>query len=60
MEPRFGKDMVIQSLENLEKSGNRISVREKLEKLGDFTNRAQDESLHISIRNDALSGKNFH
>ena len=36
--------MVVQSLENMEKSGNQICVREKLENLeksGNFTERAQ-------------------
>ena len=48
--------MVVQSLENLEKSGNKISVRENLEKPGNFTERAQSDFSHTSIiEDDALS-----
>ena len=34
--------MVVKSQENLEKSGNKILVKEKLEKSGDFTKRAKN------------------
>ena len=41
----FLKIMVVQSLENLEKSGNKVFVRENLENLeksGNFTERAKN------------------
>ena len=53
--------MVVQSLENLEKSGNRICVRDNLEKLENFTKRAQNNFLYIFIiANNTFSDKNFH
>ena len=56
--------MVVKSLENLEKSGNKLCVREKpenLEKSENFTERAQSNSLCIFIIcNNAFSDKNFH
>ena len=36
------KFMIVQSLENLEKSGNKVLVRENLEKSGHFTERAKN------------------
>ena len=44
--------MVVQSLENMEKSGNQICVREKLENLEksqSFTERVQNDSLYVLI-----------
>ena len=56
-----GLAMVIQSLENLEKSGNKICVGENLEKSGDFTVRNKIKILYIfTIGNSAFSDKNFH
>lgn len=53
--------MVGQSLENLEKPGNRICVREQLENLeksGNFNERAPNTYLHIFIIwNNAFSDK---
>ena len=52
--------MVVQSLENREKSGNE-NFREKLEKSGSFPERAPNNFLYICIiRNNAFSDKNFH
>ena len=34
--------LIVQSLENLEKSGNKVLVRENLEKSGNFTERAKN------------------
>ena len=53
--------MVVQSLENLEKSGNKILVRENLEKSGNFTKRAKNFNgnnvFHPEIRLGANFGK---
>ena len=48
--------MVVQSLENLEKSGNKILVRENLEKSGNFTERAKNVigNNYFSYWNQAL------
>ena len=50
--------MVVQSLENLEKSGNKICVRENLEKSGNFTGIFTESKINLlyvySIWNNAL------
>ena len=56
--------MVVQSLENLEKSGNKIDFREKLENLeksGNFTERAQNNFLYVFILGGIdIWDKNFY
>ena len=47
---RLRLGMIVKSLENLEKSGNKVLVRENLEKLGNFTERAKNV-----IENNAFS-----
>ena len=53
--------MVDKSLENLEKSGNIICVRDKLEKLGKFTERVNNNFMYIFIfGNNAFADKNVY
>ena len=41
--------MVVQNLENLEKSENRICDRENLENSWNFTDKAYNDNLYISL-----------